>query len=92
MITSQGQIVQNLIVPLLEHVASLQQLLISQEFAPEFARLKRGVALFHSDLVYLGTNVSELEEILQSENREINRIKSKEIGTPIPKRNSRERR
>jgi predicted nucleic acid-binding Zn-ribbon protein len=57
------------IEPLLKHSASLEQLLESKKFSQESARLTRGVALFHSDLVYLKKNVSELKKILQSEKR-----------------------
>ena len=55
------------IEPLLKHVESLEQLLHAPEFAREFTRLRKGVAMFHSDLVYLRENVKELEKILQSE-------------------------
>jgi len=55
--------------PLLRHVESLEQLLGSEEFSGESSRLRKGVALFHSDLVYLRTNVKALKDILQSEKR-----------------------
>jgi len=52
--------------PLLKHVESLERLLASEEFSEESARLRRGVRMFHSDLVYLRSNVEWLKEILQS--------------------------
>jgi hypothetical protein len=57
------------IEPLLKHVESLEQLLNSPVFSPEFSRLRMGVRMFHSDLVYLRENVKELEEVLQSEKK-----------------------
>jgi len=53
--------------PLLKHLQSLEQLLDSPEFSEEFSRLTKGVELFHSDLVYITTNVKALKKILQSE-------------------------
>jgi hypothetical protein len=41
------------IEPLLEHVKFLERLLRSPKFARETARLRRGVVMFHADLVYL---------------------------------------
>jgi predicted nuclease with TOPRIM domain len=55
------------IEPLLKHLESLEELLVSGEFSREFSRLTRGVELFHSDLVYFRTNVKGLKKILQSE-------------------------
>ena len=57
------------IEPLLKHLEALEQLLHSQEFLREFSRLRKGVVLFHSDLVYLRTNVEGLEKLLQSEKK-----------------------
>ena len=57
------------IEPLLDHVKSLDQLLRSPKFAREITRLRRGVAMFHSDLVYLRENVKALREILKVETR-----------------------
>jgi predicted RNase H-like nuclease (RuvC/YqgF family) len=54
------------IEPLISHAGSLQRLLESEEFSGEVARLKRGVAMFHSDLVYLRTNVKELKKLLET--------------------------
>ena len=56
--------------PLLKHLETLEQLLQSQEFTKEFSRLRKGVKMFHSDLVYLRENVKELEKILQSEKKQ----------------------
>jgi hypothetical protein len=53
--------------PLLKHLESLEALLGSREFSREFSRLRKGVELFHSDLVYFRTNVKGLKKILQSE-------------------------
>lgn len=53
--------------PLLKHIEVLERLQHSREYSQEFSRLKRGVALFHSDLVYFRKNVDELEKLLQSE-------------------------
>ena len=55
------------IEPLLKHLDSLEQLLHSKEFSGEFSRLTRGVAMFHSDLLYLRTNIKTLKKILQRE-------------------------
>ena len=52
------------IEPLLKHVQHLEQLLGSEELS---SRLTKGVVFFHSDLVYLRTNVQGLERLLQSE-------------------------
>src|SRR5690242_12543947 len=55
------------IEPLLDHVKSLERLLLSPKFARETARLRRGVVMFHSDLVYLRENVKALKQILDVE-------------------------
>jgi len=55
------------IVPLLKHARELERLVSSQRFSREYSRLSRGVAQFHSDLVYLRTNSKELRKILQIE-------------------------
>jgi hypothetical protein len=59
--------------PLLKHLRSLEQLLVSREFSRESSRLTKGVVLFHSDLVYFRTNVKGLEKILQSEKKSLGR-------------------
>ena len=53
--------------PLLKHLETLEQLVGSKEFSREFSRLKKGVELFHSDLVYFRTNAKGLKKVLQSE-------------------------
>ena len=55
--------------PVLAHARSLERLLSSPRFSREFARLRRGVVLFHSDLVYLRTNVKGLQQLLESQTR-----------------------
>jgi hypothetical protein len=57
--------------PLLRHLDSLEQLLHSEEHSLESSRLRKGVALFHSDLVYLRDNVKGLERVLQSERKSL---------------------
>ena len=59
------------IEPLLRHVDSLERLLYSEEFSGEASRLKKGVAFFHSDLVYLRENVNGLKKLLQSEKKSL---------------------
>ena len=59
--------------PLLKHSESLEQLMHSEEFSQEFSRLRKGVVLFHSDLVYLRENVNGLRAVLQSEKRSLKR-------------------
>ena len=56
--------------PVLRHAQALDRLLNSRRFTTEFARLTKGVALFHSDLVYLSTNVRELRGLLRTEAKE----------------------
>lgn len=55
------------IEPLLKHSQSLEELGESTEFSKEFWRLRKGVKMFHSDLVYLRSNIIELKKILKSE-------------------------
>jgi hypothetical protein len=57
------------IEPLLNHVKSLERLLRSPKFARETARLRRGVVMFHPDLVYLRENVKALKQVLDVERR-----------------------
>jgi len=59
------------IEPLLKHLDSLERILHSEEFSGEFSRLRKGVGLFHSDLVYLRDNVKGLENVLQSEKKSL---------------------
>ena len=63
------------IEPLLKHLNSLEKLLHSAEFSQEFSRLRKGVRLFHSDLVYLRENVKGLEKLLQSEKKSLKKNK-----------------
>jgi hypothetical protein len=57
------------IEPMLDHVKFLERLIRSPRFARETARLRRGVVMFHSDLVYLRENVKALKQILEVEKR-----------------------
>jgi len=59
--------------PLLKHLESLEQVLHSKEFSREFSRLKKGVVMFHSDLVYLRENVKGLNAVLRSEKKSLKR-------------------
>ena len=59
------------IEPLLKHLEALEQLLHSREFSRESSRLRKGVELFHSDLVYFRTNIKGLEKLLQSEEKSV---------------------
>ena len=61
------------IEPLLDHVKSLETLLESPKFARETTRLRRGVVMFHSDLVYLRENVRALKQILDVESKSCRR-------------------
>jgi hypothetical protein len=55
--------------PLIRHLESLQETIESKEFSREFSRLRKGVVLFHSDLVYYRTNIAGLKRILESEKK-----------------------
>lgn len=57
------------IEPLLRHAEGLEVLLDRPDFAKEYSRLRRGVVMFHSDLVYLRDNVKALEKTLESEKK-----------------------
>lgn len=57
------------IEPLLTHAEALERLLKEPSFAKEYSRLRRGVVMFHSDLVYLRDNVKALKKVLESEKR-----------------------
>ena len=59
------------IEPLLKHLDALERLLYSEEFSGESSRLRKGVVMFHSDLVYLRENVKALEKVLQSEKKPV---------------------
>jgi hypothetical protein len=53
--------------PFLNHICSLEQLSRSAEFSKEFSHLRKGVRLFHSDLVYLRENIKGLKELLDKQ-------------------------
>jgi hypothetical protein len=55
--------------PLLRHVKQLEQQLKTQGSS----RLKQGVTMFHSDLVYFRENVKGLKKVLQSERSSLQR-------------------
>jgi len=57
------------IEPLLEHALRLDHIMKSPKFVRETARLRKGVAMFHADLVYLRTNIKELKALLVEEKR-----------------------
>jgi hypothetical protein len=57
------------IEPLLKHAGSLERLLRSPRFAKEVSRLRRGVVMFHSDLVYFRQNLQSLRMILEHERK-----------------------
>jgi len=57
--------------PLLRHLDSLEKLLHSEEHSLGSSRLRKGVVLFHSDLVYLRDNVRGLERVLQAERKSL---------------------
>ena len=52
--------------PVLQHARELERRVSSRKFSREFSRLTQGVALFHSDLVYLRTNVTALRNLLRA--------------------------
>ena len=55
--------------PLLRHAEALERLLSQPDFAKEYSRLRKGVVMFHSDLVYLRDNVKALKKALESEKK-----------------------
>jgi len=57
--------------PLLRHLDSLENLLHSEEYSLESSRLRKGVMLFHSDLIYLRDNIRGLERVLRSERKSL---------------------
>lgn len=57
------------IKPLLAHVARLEKMLEAPQFSREATRLRKGVGMFHADLVYLRANIRELKAILEAERR-----------------------
>src|ERR1700740_910894 len=57
------------IEPLLEHAKSLDRLIHARQFTRETTRLRRGVAMFHADLVYFRENLQGLKKVLESERK-----------------------
>jgi hypothetical protein len=57
------------IEPLLEHARWLERLLRSPKFSRETSRLRRGVVMFHADLVYLRDNIKALKVTLEAERK-----------------------
>jgi len=57
------------IEPLLEHAKSLDRLIHLRQFARETTRLRRGVAMFHADVVYFRQNLQGLKNVLESERK-----------------------
>ncbi len=57
------------IKPLLSHAKQLDRLLKSRRFSGEIERLRRGVEMFHADLVYFRDNIRGLEKLLQKERK-----------------------
>lgn len=55
--------------PVLRHARELERLVASRKHSREFTRLTKGVAMFHSDLVYLRTNVRVLQDLLLTERK-----------------------
>ncbi len=55
--------------PLLDHVRRLEKILKSPHFSREKTRLRKGVAMFHSDLVHLRENIRILKAILAGEKK-----------------------
>jgi len=60
--------------PLLKHAEVLERLLNDPDFANEYSRLRRGVVMFHSDLVYLRDNVKALKQAVESEKKRKNQV------------------
>jgi len=55
--------------PLLRHARMLERALLSPKFSSEQSRLRNGVSMFHSDLVYLRENIKTLKAILAKSSR-----------------------
>lgn len=54
------------IEPLLRHARALLRVQRSPKFARESSRLRKGVRMFRSDLVYLRENIRALKSILEA--------------------------
>jgi hypothetical protein len=61
------------IEPLLGHARMLDEMLRSRKFSSEIDRLRRGVGMFHADLVYFRENIRGLNKVLESERRSLKR-------------------
>ncbi|HRJ47764.1 MAG TPA: hypothetical protein PKY38_10425 [Opitutaceae bacterium] len=70
------------IEPLIKHVTSLERLLSSPKFSRENTRLRKGVSMFHADLVYLRANEKALKEILAFEKRIGGAVKRSKMPGP----------
>jgi hypothetical protein len=55
--------------PLLRHARHLDELLKSKQFSGEVDRLRRGVGMFHADLVYFRESLQGLKKVLETEKR-----------------------
>jgi hypothetical protein len=55
--------------PLLAHARQLDRVLKSSRFASELDRLRRGVQMFHADLVYFRDSINGLEKVLEAEKK-----------------------
>jgi hypothetical protein len=80
------------IEPLLEHVAALDRRLRAREFPRERTRLRRGVRMFRSDLVYLRANIKALKAILAGEQRRGTKNQSSRPDRPLKPASLRRRR
>jgi hypothetical protein len=64
------------IEPLLNHAKRLDEVLKSKRFSSEIDRLRRGVDMFHADLVYFRDNIRGLNNVLESEKKAAARRRS----------------
>jgi hypothetical protein len=70
------------IEPVLRHAQALERILLAPRHTQALGRLTRGVALFHSDLVYLRTNVQELRRLLETERSRRSAHRSRDRSPP----------
>lgn len=80
-LTSQTDWYKLRIEPLMDHLRSLEQLTSARRYSQEFSRLRRGVVMFHSDLVYFRTNIQALEKILHSRKGAVSRTAARKRRT-----------
>ncbi len=66
--------------PLLAHAQSLESLLRAAEFSREVSRLRRGVEMFHADLVYFRDNIRGLKKALETESKTLARSRKRKGG------------